>query len=131
MGASKKPNLATLKAMQRNYDYIAAHPGCTTNEMVAEFKVTVSTLRNSLLLLRDGGYITKENGPRRLQGQTPSSYRVTKKERPTVVPPHSKKLRPTDAECSVKRKFGPAQQIGMVRDALVAALFGPSRVVGA
>lgn len=31
-----------------------------------------------------------------------------------------------DRRMGVKRKFMPAQQVGMVRDALIAALFGPA-----
>lgn len=131
MQAKKTPQQITLEKMQSIHAFIKKHDGCSVKEMCEHFGVAESTLRHSLALLVDSGHIEKEYGKRCQHGQEPNAYYITGISKPIAAPKRKnhKPYKPRAGSApdpTIKRKFTEAKQIGIARDWLVAALFGPA-----
>lgn len=126
-----------LEKMLALHKFIAAHAGCTLDQMAAHFEAPRSTTRGILFNLRDGGYIvTVEygalNGGR---GMAPNAYSVSDKEPPTMPPLSKRDIRRAERELRdedgfdlpCRRPRAVAVQIGIQRDAWTAAFFGPAQ----
>jgi len=105
-------------------------------QLCAKFELRSSAIRDNLHKLRESGHVECAPGLRSRGGQLPSAWTATEKARPDASPPSKKRgkksklpqiIQPRKVE-DAKRIITRARQIGMVRDELVAALFGPAAV---
>ena len=129
MQAKKSPQQMVYEKMLRIHAFIERNENCDVRTMCLAFGVAESTIRHSLALLYDSGHIDKREGKRRHQGQEPGVYFVTGIDKPIVAPTRKnnkvyKRRADSPPDATIKRKFTEAKQIGMVRDELVAFLFG-------
>lgn len=116
---------AMLENIQRVHAYVVANPRCGIQQLCDHFDLKENSIRKYIGLLRDSGHVYKEDGERRQSGQAPAVYFASILPAPTAVAPVEKRRNLTDeVEEKIARRFVPAKQVGMHRDALVAALFG-------
>lgn len=123
---SKPITPARLAKIKNVHAYVAEHPGCTLQGIAVALGLGDRAVQKYIWLLRDGGHLDRIDGDRFLRGSMPSTYMVTAKPMPDSIPVKrkSERLPFRAADTMIKRRFVPAVQVGMCRDALVAALFG-------
>lgn len=116
-----------LCAMQRIHKFIAANPRCGMRQLCDHFEFKESSMRKYVGLLRDSGHVIKENGESK-NGQAPGLYSVSRQAAPGAVPSvkNRRKLRDVETRLEIERRMVPAMQMGMRRDPLVEAMFGPA-----
>lgn len=115
-----------LARIQRLHAYIVVNPGCTQQQMCKHFGLGEHSVRKYLGILRDSKHVIKKDGARIQGGSEPSTYHATPKAAPqSVLPP---RLRSTTVKIDVPvaQHTVRARQVGMFRDPLVEALFGPA-----
>lgn len=129
MKSKKSPQEILLEKMLNVHAFIERSGDCTMRRLCLAFGVRSSSLRHSLNLLYDSGHLDKREGKRHNQGQEPGVWFATGIEKAIVAPARKASIpykarsdAPPDA--TIKRKFTSAKQIGIPRDALVAAFFG-------
>lgn len=113
-----------IAKMQLFYDCIEAHPGFNSVQISEVLGISRAAARMWLRMLVDCAYVNRLVGQRGFQGCDPDSFTITEKGRPAVAPPRKTTVK-VEVETSIKRKFCKAVQIGVARDAMIAAFFGP------
>lgn len=126
-----------LERMLAVYDFVAANPGCSVKQLCEVIQIQSSTMRENLQKLKDSGHVECRPGVRSRSGQLPSAWTITDKARPDAPPPSKKRgkktklpqiIQPAKVE-DAKRIITRARQIGVMRDPMIEALFGPARAV--
>ena len=119
------------------YDFVAANPGCSVMQLCVRFELRSSAIRDNLHKLRESGHVICVPGKYSREGQTPGEWTITDKVRPDAPPPSKKRgkkaklpqiIQPKKVE-DAKRVITRARQIGIMRDPMIEALFGPARAV--
>ncbi len=126
MKPSTEMKKSALLKVRRVHEYLTTHDRSTQPQISAALGVSVRMVQKYIWVLRDGGYVVMHPGPSIPHGKTPALYSVTGKPMPATLPPQSHRTEKPRlvVDPVVKRRFVPAQQIGIHRDPLVAALFG-------
>jgi len=121
-----------LERFQAVYDHVEANPGVSSAAICLHIGVNRQTARNWFRDLCNNGHLVATRGERSNKGGTPDTFVIGQAGRPVALKPrkkHSKRFDSAeDYEAPVRRRIIKAVQIGMWRDSLVEALFGPAQV---
>jgi hypothetical protein len=112
-----------IALLQRIYDFVAANPGVSSIKICEFLHVSRSSGRPWLRIMTLGEHLISTPGKKSNMGALPDTFQIGASGRPTKAP--AKIRKDTEkAEIPFRRRVVPAVQIGMIRDSLVAALFG-------
>lgn len=113
-----------LKKMQQVYDCVKSNPTFSIAKISESIHISRTSVSVFLRMLIEHGHVTRHIGRRGVGGCKPDTFSITNKGRPTVVSKHKQTVMMA-SDNLVKRKFCKAVQIGVARDAMIAAFFGP------
>lgn len=114
--------------LQRIYDFVAANPGVSSIKICEFLHVSRQSGRPWLRIMTLGKHLVSTPGKKSNMGALPDTYQLGSAGRPTTAPVKIRKDTER-AEIPFRRRVVPAVQIGMIRDSLVAALFGQAQVI--
>lgn len=125
--AATKSNGRILQNMLRAYDFYAANPMATARDLADELGIPTTTARSRTRSLQDRGAVIRHVGIA-ISHQHPDQFMVVEGKRPLELTPRLKQSSvddmPVARDCN--RIITKAKQLGIPRDPMIAALFGPA-----